>query len=171
VALSIKELFGLDMSRNAINRFKAAAALAYEGTYSHILKRLCSGRLLHVDETSTGILSKQGYVWALTSLEEAAYFYTPTRSGETIQGMLRDFSGVLVTDFYKVYDAIQCSQQKFLIHLIRDLNEELLNHPYDSELKQLVGAFASLIVPRPTTLCVSGRLVRRWATSGTMART
>jgi len=156
VALSIKELFGLDMSRNAINRFKAAAALAYEGTYSQILKRLCSGRLLHVDETSTGILSKQGYVWALTSLEEVAYFYTPTRSGETIQGMLRDFSGVLVTDFYTVYDAIQCPQQKCLIHLIRDLNEELLNHPYDSELKQLVGAFASLIKPMIETVDLHG---------------
>ena len=65
----------------------------------------------------------------LTSLEEVAYFYTPTRSGDTIQRMLSDFSGVLVTDFYTVYDAIQCPQQKCLIHLIRDLNEELLNHP------------------------------------------
>jgi predicted RecB family nuclease len=69
VALSINELFRLDMSRNAINRFKAAAAQAYDGAYSQILKRLCSGRLLHVDETSAGVLGNEGYVWVLTSLE------------------------------------------------------------------------------------------------------
>ena len=147
VALSVKTLFGLDISRNTTNRFKAAAAQTYEVTYSQILKRLCSGRLLHVDETSAGVMGKEGYVWVLTSMEEVAYFYTPTRSGETIQAMLRDFSGVLVSDFYAVYDAIRCPQQKCLVHFIRDLNEELLNHPYDGELKQLVGAFAGLLRP------------------------
>ena len=54
------------------------------------------------------------------------YFYTPTRAGDTIQAMLKNFSGVLVSDFYAAYDAIECPQQKCLIHLIRDLNEELL---------------------------------------------
>jgi predicted RecB family nuclease len=156
IAFSIKTLFGLDISRNTTNRFKAAAAQTYEGTYNQILKRLCSGRLLHVDETSAGIMGKEGYVWVLTSLDEVAYFYTPTRSGDTIQAMLRDFSGVLVTDFYAVYDTIQCPQQKCLIHFIRDLNEELLNHPYDDKLKQLVGAFVSLVKPMIETVDLRG---------------
>ena len=101
-------------------------------------------------------MGKEGYVWVLTSLEEVAYFYTPTRSGDTIEAMLRGFSGVLVTDFYAVYDAIQCPQQKCVIHFIRDLNEELLNHPYDDELKQLVGAFASLVKPMIETVDLRG---------------
>ena len=149
---SVEKLFGLDISRSAINQFKVSAAQTYEGAYSQILQRLCSGRLLHVDETSAGVMGKEGYVWVLTSLEEVAYFYTPTRSGDTIQAMLRDFSGILVSDFYAVYDAIQCPQQKCLIHFIRDLNEELLNHPYDDELKQLVGAFAGLVKPMVETV-------------------
>ena len=62
-----------------------------ESTYNQILQRLCNGRLLHVDETSAGVMGKEGYVWVLTSLEEVAYFYTPTRSGDTIEAMLRDF--------------------------------------------------------------------------------
>jgi Transposase IS66 family len=61
--------------------------------------------------------------------------------------MLKDFSGILVTDFYAAYDAIECPQQKCLIHLIRDLNDELLKHLYDDELKGIVGAFAGLIRP------------------------
>jgi predicted RecB family nuclease len=73
VALSVNKLFGLDISRNTINRFKGTAAQTYESTYSNLLKRLCNGRLLHVDETSAGVMGKEGYVWVLTSLEEAAY--------------------------------------------------------------------------------------------------
>jgi predicted RecB family nuclease len=152
IALGIKKLFGLDISRSTINRFKGAAAQTYESTYSNLLKRLSKGRLLHVDETSAGVKGKEGYVWVLTSLEEVAYFHTPTRAGDTIQAMLKEFSGVLVSDFYAAYDAIECSQQKCLIHFIRDLNDDLLKHPYDDELKQLVGAFASLVKPMVETV-------------------
>jgi Transposase IS66 family len=92
------------------------------------------------------------YVWVLTSMEEVAYVYTPTREGSTIQTMLKSFSGVLVSDFYAAYDAIECPQQKCLIHLIRDFNDELLKHPYDEGLKQLVGDFACLVKPMVDTV-------------------
>jgi hypothetical protein len=152
IALTVKQLFGLHISRNAINQLKAAAAETYQGTYSKILKRLCSGRLLHVDETRIGVKGNEGYVWVLTSLEEVAYFYTATRAGDTIQEMLKDFSGVLVSDFYAAYNSVRCFQQKCLIHFIRDLNDALLKHPYDEELKRLVGAFASLVKPMIETV-------------------
>ena len=45
-----------------------------------------------------------------------------------LKTMLQNFSGVLVSDFYAPYDAIECPQQKCLIYLIRDLNDELLRH-------------------------------------------
>src|SRR5258705_12691922 len=80
-------------------------------------------------------------------MEEVVYFYTATREGGTIQSMLKKFPGILVTDFYAAYDAIECRQQKCLIHLIRDLNDELLEQPYDDGLKGLVGDFAGLIRP------------------------
>jgi Transposase IS66 family len=88
----------------------------------------------------------------LASMEEVAYFYTPTREGSTIQAMLKDFSGVLVSDFYAAYDAIECPQQKCLIHFIRDLNDELLKHPYDDELKRLAREFAGLVKPMVETV-------------------
>ena len=88
-----------------------------------------------------------GYVWVLTSMEEVAYFHTPTREGETIQALLKGFSGVLVSDFYAAYDSIQCPQQKCLIHFIRDLNDTLLKQPYDEALKRLARNFAALVTP------------------------
>jgi hypothetical protein len=58
---------------------------------------------------------------------------------------LEDFGGVLVTDFYTGYNGLRCRQQKCLVHLIRDLNESLLKHPYDEELRKLSSGFADLL--------------------------
>jgi transposase IS66 family protein len=57
------------------------------------------------------------------------------REGETVQHLLRGFRGVLVSDFYAAYDSIECPQQKCLIHLMLDLNDEILNNPFDEEPK------------------------------------
>jgi hypothetical protein len=38
-----------------------------------------------------------------------------SREGEIIQDLLKGFRGVLVSDFYTAYDAINCPQQKCLI--------------------------------------------------------
>ena len=147
VAASVRKLFDLPVSRTTVNQFKAATAENYRFTYDGLLKRLCSGRLLHVDETSASVMGKDCYVWVLTSMEDVAYFHTPTREGNTIQTMLKAFSGVLVSDFYAPYDAIECPQQKCLIHFMRDLNDEVLKHPYDDGVKRLVADFASLVKP------------------------
>ena len=149
---SLSKLFGLHFPRGWTNRMKAATAKSYQNTYDNLLKRLCSGRLLHVDETGVSVKGVSCYVWVLASLEEAAYFYTSTREGDTIQMLLKDFSGVLVSDFYAAYDAINCPQQKCLIHFIRDLNEALLKHPYDVELKRLASDFSGLLKPMVETV-------------------
>ena len=61
----------------------------------------------------------------LASLEDVVFIYSDTRDGEMVRSLLRDFHGVLVTDFYPAYDAIECPQQKCLIHLMRDINDDL----------------------------------------------
>ena len=57
------------------------------------------------------------------NVEEVVYLYRPTREGDFLQELLKDFRGVLVSDFYAAYDSLPCPQQKCLIHLIRDMNQ------------------------------------------------
>ena len=38
-------------------------------------KELCSGRLLHADETKVSIKGKTAFVWVFANLEEVAYVY------------------------------------------------------------------------------------------------
>jgi hypothetical protein len=144
---SMSKLFSLPLPRGWTNRMKMAAAQFYAITHDKLVKKLCSGPLLHIDETSISVRGVNGYVWVLTSMEEVAYFFSPTREGNTIQELLKNFAGVLVSDFYAAYDAIECRQQKCLIHFIRDLNNAILDHPYDEGLKQLAGNFASVVKP------------------------
>src|ERR1700674_3854343 len=144
---SLSQLFGLDMGAGAVHLQKTLASRVYEVTYKGILKDLVRGQLLHVDETKISIDGRDAFVWVLASHEAVAYIYTDSREGDMVQELLRDFKGVLVSDFYAAYDSIDCPQQKCLIHLIRDLNEDALKHPFNEELMELVRQFAGLLKP------------------------
>ena len=149
---SLNKVFDLDLAIGSSMRFKAKAAKLYEGTYDALLKRLCNGRLVHADETKISVEGKGGFVWVFANMEEVAYVYSETREGVTLQNLFKDFTGVLVSDFYAAYDGIQCLQQKCLIHLIRDLNDAVLEYPYDEQLKSLVKNFADLVKPMVETV-------------------
>ena len=96
--------------------------------------------------------ARTGFVWVLANIEEVAYIYSETRERDTLHRLLKDFTGVLVSDFYAAYDGVQCPQQKCLIHLIRDLNDAVLKYPFDEELKSLVKGFADLVKPMVETV-------------------
>ena len=117
----------------------------YRVTYDKLLKRLLRGKLLHIDETEVELRTGKAYVWVFASLEEVVFMYRPTREGDFLKELLKDFRGVLVSDFYAAYDSIPCAQQKCLIHLMRDMNQELLNNPFDEELQSVTAPFGSLL--------------------------
>src|ERR1035438_8015533 len=117
----------------------------YAETKLKILERIVHGSLVHADETRANIKGKTGFVWVLTSNTEVVYILADSREGEVVQQLLAGFKGVLVSDFYTAYDSIGCPQQRCLIHLMRDLNDEVLNNPFDTELKQVITAFSELL--------------------------
>jgi len=80
-------------------------------------------------------------------MENVYFFFSKTRECDTVKEMLEGFDGVLVSDFYVGYDSIPCRQQKCLIHLMRDLNDDLLRQPFNEELKELATRFADLLRP------------------------
>src|SRR5260370_4699404 len=78
--------------------------------------------------------------------------YRPNREGDFLRRMLKGFGGVLVSDFYAPYDALQCPQQKCLIHLIRDMNQDVIGNPYDAELQSITERFGALLRSIVTTI-------------------
>jgi predicted RecB family nuclease len=141
----LEDFFGLHIFDSEIHMFKSLMARYYRATYRRFLAKILAGNLLHVDETEVKLQQGKGYVWVLTNLEEVVFLYRPTREGDFLKELLKDFHGVLVSDFYAAYDSLGCPQQKCLIHLMRDMNQELLNNPYDTELQSITGPFGTLL--------------------------
>jgi predicted RecB family nuclease len=141
----LAEVFKLSLRPGLLYRFKTAVADYYRPTYARILEEILKGPVLHIDETEVDLRGRKGYVWVLTSLERVYFFYRDSREGTFLKEMLRGFAGVLVSDFYTAYDSLDCPQQKCLIHLLRDLNEDMLKSPYDEEFRALAQGFSTLL--------------------------
>jgi hypothetical protein len=131
---------------------KSLMARYYRPGYRRLLRKILAGPVLHIDETEVKLKTGKAYVWVFASLEEVVFLYRPTREGDFLKRLLKDFKGVLVSDFYAAYDAIDCPQQKCLIHLLRDMNQDLLNNPFDEELQSVTGPFGVLLRAIVTTI-------------------
>ena len=141
----LREYFGLSVCQQEVNALKGLMARYYRPCYKSLLAKILTAPALHVDETEVKLRTGKGYVWVFTTHEEVVYLYRPTREGDFLPKLLKDFRGVLVSDFYAAYDALPCPQQKCLIHLIRDMNQELLSNPFDAELQSITGPFGVLL--------------------------
>jgi predicted RecB family nuclease len=141
----IREFFGLRVTWVELHRFKSQLARRYRPTVGRLLAKLIAGTVIHADETHANLQKGKGYVWVLANMEEVVYLYKPTREGEFLHELLKGFTGVLITDFYSAYDSLPCEQQKCLIHLIRDMNHDLINNPFDQEFRSLVSEFGQLL--------------------------
>jgi len=149
---SFKRLFNFNLRKTTVNHMKERFGRYYAETRQEILANIVRGSLVHADETRANIKGKTGFVWVLTNMNEVFYTLADSREGEMVQKLLPDFKGVLVSDFYTAYDSIGCPLQRCLIHLMRDLNDEILNNPFDDQLKKIVSAFGTLLKPMIETV-------------------
>jgi predicted RecB family nuclease len=147
LAEALKDVFAIRIPLGSLADLVERTADRYRATYDSLLATLRTGQLVHADETKarTKGSNRRHYVWAFADPQTVAYVYSPTRDGDTPRDTLAGFRGVLVSDFYAAYDSVDCPQQKCLIHLVRDLNDDLAEHPFDEELKELTGRFAGLL--------------------------
>jgi len=142
---TFRDLFNLPIYYTHLSVIKRIMANYYRETIEGIRRRLVAGSILHADETQVHLQKGKGYVWAFTNLDAVLYVYTKSRDGSFLNDLFAGFSGVLISDFYAVYEWPHCAQQKCLIHLIRDLNSDLLQNPFDEEFKTLVADFGFLL--------------------------
>jgi hypothetical protein len=147
-----RDQFGLDVDRVELHMFKGLLTRYYRPTCRQLLASLRSGNLIHADETEVSLRTGRGYIWVFASVETVVFQYKPTREGGFLKEYLEGFGGVLVSDFYSAYDALPGRKQRCLIHLIRDMNQLLLNHPFDAELKSVTESFGGLLRAIVTTV-------------------
>ncbi len=111
----------------------------------YIWKTILNSPVIHIDETSISLEKKSGYVWVFATTHTVFYYYTDTREGDFLHEWLKDYKGVIVTDFFPSYESLPIKRQKCLIHFIGDLNDDLYKNPFDEEYKSIVVAFNTLL--------------------------
>jgi predicted RecB family nuclease len=141
------DMFGEYISTSAVMSFVRQLAKRYASSEAILLRRIKESPFVHVDETKINIEGTEQYVWVFTDGTHVIFKLTETRETTIVQEILDGYSGVLVTDFYAGYDAVNCRQQKCLVHLIRDINNDLWNNPFDTELETLASKVKELLLP------------------------
>src|SRR5580700_10125577 len=94
-----------------------------------IMGKITGGHLVQADETKARKKGASGYIWVFTNSHEVVYRYSESREADILHTIMREFQGVLVSDFYAAYDSIECQQQKCLHTSLRDLNNAVLEQP------------------------------------------
>jgi hypothetical protein len=138
-------IFKIKSHNFTISNIKSAMTIFYSETCERILSKLKEGQIIHADETKVSIVGITAYVWVFANMEEVLYVYSPTREGDIVREIVKGFHGILISDYYAAYDSVECVQQKCLIHLMRDMNDDLLSNPFDDQYKNLVKDFSLLL--------------------------
>lgn len=140
-------LFRIGVSATTIVSFIGNLAGYYAPTEAAILKAILKSPFIHVDETKINIQGVDHYVWVFTDGQHVVFRMTETRETDVVREVLAGYQGVLVSDFYPGYDGVPCRQQKCLVHLIRDINDDLWKAPFDKELEGFALEVQALLVP------------------------
>jgi hypothetical protein len=112
---------------------------------TYIKSIVLNSPVIHIDETTIKLSRESGYVWVFATTHTVFYHYASTREVGFLQELLKDYKGIIVSDFYPGYETLNVKSQKCLIHLIRDLNDDLFKNQYDQEYNTMVPAFNKLL--------------------------
>jgi transposase IS66 family protein/RNase H-like protein len=143
----VMEQFGIWVNPTYFNDRNYAWWQKFKPEVDYCWKIILNSPVIHIDETTVR-LSKgadRGYVWAFATPHTVFYHLTLNREADFLHEWLKDYKGIIITDFYAGYESLPVKRQKCLIHLIRDLNDELYKNPFDEEYKKMVSAFGQLL--------------------------
>lgn len=147
IAQTTEDMFSESFQVNTLVHFMSQLSQKYAATEAILLQKILASPFIHVDETKINIKGMNQYVWVLTDGSHVVFRLTETREPTLVQSLLGEYQGVLVSDFYGGYDAMACRQQKCWVHLIRDLNDDLWENPFNQRYELFVGAVRNLLVP------------------------
>ncbi len=149
------DLPGLSVCPGTLARQVQRVAHWLSAEHDHLQTRLRRSPHVHADETGWRQDGTNAWLWTLTDPQHTLYHIDNSRGGKVIRQLLgNSFGGTLISDFYGAYDALDCSKQRCLTHLLRELKDTAAEHPAFA-----AGAF----YPRCKRLCRQMlKLKSRW---------
>lgn len=143
----IEDIFNEKIDPTGILNYIKEVSDFYIGSEKIHLKRILVNSYMHVDETPINIYGTNQYVWVFTDGKHVVLKLTETREIASVQGILKNYQGILISDFFSGYDSLDCLHQKCWVHLVRELNNNLWESPFDSDFRGFVSDVRDLMVP------------------------
>ena len=112
-------VLGVPISLGAIQKVLDRVAQAIEPHYSTIAMQARQAPVNYIDETSWFLTGTLQWLWVMASDTVAFYMIHPHRSKEAFAALIDDWTGILVSDGYGVYQRWVERRQTCLAHLIR----------------------------------------------------
>lgn len=147
ISKAIYDLFSEPLPIETAAAFVERFSEYYQRTADLLMRRILDGPVVHLDETRINILGADQYVWVLTDSVRVVFLLRANRETAFLKPLFARFRGTVISDFYGGYDALPCKQQKCLVHLVRDLNDDLWKNPFDEEFERFVVAVRDLLAP------------------------
>jgi hypothetical protein len=142
-----KDIFNEELNHTTMTHYIEQLANTYAEAEQILTRRIKENPFIHADETTISIHGQDWYVWIFTDGKHIVFKLTETREATIAYEFLADYDGILISDFYPGYDSVRCTQQKCWVHLIRDMNDDLWNAPFDIEYEAFVLKVRNLILP------------------------
>ena len=123
----IVELFNISahfkVSSGGLCRAWHNLAMVLQPAYDQIGKLARHSAVLHADETGWRVNGSTYWLWCFTNRSLVYFVINRTRGSPVVLKVLgRLFTGILISDFFAVYDKIAAlAKQKCLVHLLREL--------------------------------------------------
>jgi hypothetical protein len=116
--------------------------------YEQIQQEALQSAVLHTDETGWRVDGKTHWLWSFSTSTLTYFMIDRSRGSPALQKFfVQEFAGILVSDFWRAYNAVVCAlRQTCLVHLLRDLEHvERYKSPskewpaFAKKLRRLIG--------------------------------
>ena len=112
-------VLGVPISLGAIQKVLDRVTQAIDPYYVAIATQARQSPVNYIDETSWFCLNTLQWLWVMASERVAFYMIHPRRSKEAFAALIEDWTGLLVSDGYGVYQHWVEARQTCLAHLLR----------------------------------------------------
>lgn len=117
-----QDAYEINLSHGALVHMESVVAKALGKKYDELLEELRQAKAVHFDDTGWRIDGVPHWLWVLLSKTVAWYTVENTRSRRIVEENLGDeFDGVVISDFLPSYKNLPYTQQKCLVHLLREI--------------------------------------------------
>jgi len=130
---------GIKISRGTLTNFVHRTAELLEPVYRALQSNILQSKVVQMDETpvkagNENHKMKNGYYWVVHGDGGTSFLFSPTRSGDNIKKILKDFQGIVVSDGYKPYETFaintwQVKRAQCWAHVRRKFFEALETEP------------------------------------------